>query len=333
MTRRNQKEISGKLAAGSANPFFIPKKVSSEAKVDAIASRDATHISDGNASGSNASLQGPDDIPVPGEEQLASSPESEMAKELAKIAELLAKLQETATEQDKKWSAQDKKLDEIKRSTSVVEARLTEFAGRLDGVEGRLESLEFFQRGIEEVPLAAKVELDNLREKIDDMENRERRLNLKFIGFTEQIEGRDARVFITEAIQVMWPDIEFPRGLEIERAHRLGALRLPVVGQPAPKPRPIIAKFLRYQDKESIMEAARKEKGKWDDKDIMVYPDYSKIVNDKRALFNTCKKLLHQRKKKFSLFYPATLVIYGDNEDRRSFDDHKKALSYINSLG
>ena len=328
MTRRNQKENSLRLPAGSANSFFTPKKVSSEAKMDAIASNDANHISGGKASGNSATIRGPDDIPVNWEERLASSPESETAKELAKIAVLLAELREA---QDKRMDALDKKLDEIQKSTSVVEARLTGFAGRLDEAEGRLEALEFFQKGIEEAPLAAEVELDILKEKIDDMENRERRLNLKFIGFAEQVEDRDARVFITNAIQVMWPDIVFPKGLEIERAHRLGALRLPAAGQSAPKPRPIIAKFLRYQDKESIMEAARKEKGEWDGV-ISVYPDYSKIVNDKRALFNSCKKLLHQRGKKFSLFYPATLVIYGENGDRRSFVDHEKALPYINSL-
>ena len=295
--------------------------------MDAIASSDAKQISGGKASGNSASIR-PDEIPVNGEERLASSPESETAKELAKIAVLLAG-------QDKKMDELGKelgrKLDEIQKSTSVMEARLTGFAGRLDEAEGRLEALEFFQKGVEEAPLAAEVELNFLREKIDDMENRDRRLNLKFIGFAEQVEKRDARAFITNAIQVMWPDIVFPKGLEIERAHRLGALRLPAAGQSAPKPRPIIARFLRYQDKESIMEAARKEKGEWDG-EISVYPDYSKTVNDKRALFNPCKKLLHQRGKKFALFYPATLVIYGENGDRRSFVDHKKALVYINSL-
>ena len=137
MSRRNQKESSGKSAAGLAYSVFNPKKVSSVAKADAIASREAIQISGGNASGGNASLQEPGDIFEPLEDRLASSLEGEMAKELAKIAKLikdtaaaqemrlemkLAKLQETATEQDKKLSAQDKKLDDIKRSTSAVEA-------------------------------------------------------------------------------------------------------------------------------------------------------------------------------------------------------------------
>ena len=312
----------------SLNSFFSPKKVSSEAKMAAIASGDARQISDDKAGGNGASVQ-PGEMPVSGGERLASSLETETAKELAKIAALLAA-------QDKKMDELGKelgrKLDDIQKSALAMEARLTRFSGRLDVAEDRLEALEFFQKGVEEAPLAAEVEVRFLREKIDDMENRDRRLNLKFVGFAEQIEKQDARVFIMNAIQGMWPDIVFPKGLEIERAHRLGALRLPAAGQTAPKPRPIIARFLRYQDKESIMEAARKEKGVWDHGEISVYPDYSKAVNDKRALFIPCKKLLHQRGKKFALFYPATLVIYGENGGRRSFEEHKKALSFINSL-
>ena len=172
-----------------------------------------------------------------------------------------------------------------------------------------------------------------MKEKIDDMENRERRLNLKFIGFAEQVEKRDARVFITNAIQVMWPDIVFPKGLEIEQAHRLGALHLPAAGQTAPKPHPIIARFLRFQDKESIMAAARRARGIWDREEISVYPDFSKAVNEKRALFNPCKKLLHQKGREFALSYPATLVIFGVNGvGRRTFDEHRKAHDYIKSL-
>ena len=72
------------------------------AKADAIASREAIQISGDNASGGNASTQEPGGMFEPlEEEQLASSTEGEMAKELAKIAKLirdmLAKLQETAT--------------------------------------------------------------------------------------------------------------------------------------------------------------------------------------------------------------------------------------------
>ena len=314
---REKTEKPVKTVAAKAFSAFITTKVSTDARASANASLGAIPIR-----GGSVGSQEPSDIFEPVATPPGRTPDSEVARELAKMSKLI---QETS-------AAQDKKLDDIKRSTSAVESKLTEFASRLDTVEGRLDSLEYFSKGLEDVPLATKTELENLREKLDDIENRERRLNLKFIGFSEKCEGRDARAFLGEAIQKIW-NIDFPQGLEIDRAHRLGAVRHPVEGQPRPKPRPIIAKFLRYQDKERIVEAARKAKGTWDGKNIMVFPDYSKIVNDKRALFNSCKKLLHQRKMKFSLVFPAILVIHGDKENRRSFDDHKKALSYINSLG
>ena len=100
-------------------------------------------------------------------------------------------------------------------------------------------------------------------------------------------------------------------------------------GQP---PRPILARFLRFQERERITEAARKMgKVHWDEHHIMVFPDYSKLVTEKRAAFNQCKRLLHERRIKFSVLYPAVLCVK-TADGRREITDPKKALEYIRSL-
>ncbi|KAJ8390577.1 hypothetical protein AAFF_G00101830 [Aldrovandia affinis] len=86
------------------------------------------------------------------------------------------------------------------------------------------------------------------------------------------------------------------------------------------------------QNRERIAEAARKMgEVSWDEHHIMVFPDYSKLVYEKRAAFNQCKRLLHERPLKFSLMYLAVLTLK-TAEGRREFTDPKKALTYIRSL-
>ncbi|KAJ8379104.1 hypothetical protein AAFF_G00231090 [Aldrovandia affinis] len=86
-----------------------------------------------------------------------------------------------------------------------------------------------------------------------------------------------------------------------------------------------------HKVRQRIAEAAPKiGKVSWDGHHIMVFPDYSKLVSEKRAAFNQCKRLLHKRRVKFSLMYPVVLTL--KVEGRREFTDPKKALTYIRSL-
>uniref|UniRef100_A0A667XSU8 L1 transposable element RRM domain-containing protein n=1 Tax=Myripristis murdjan TaxID=586833 RepID=A0A667XSU8_9TELE len=241
----------------------------------------------------------------------------QMAKEISSIYALLKETSET----------QESKLNAIQSATRAVESMLTNIGERLSNAESRLDFLEDAHKALEATPPATKSEVEMLRQKVDDLENRSRRNNLRFVGFPEGSEGRDAAAFLREVIPQLL-ETDFPVGPEIDRAHRSLARRRPD-DQP---PRAILARFLRYQDRERIVEAARKKvKVSWNGHHIMVFPDYSKLVTEKRAAFNQCKRLLHERRVKFSLLYPAVLSLK-TTEGRREFTDPKKALDYIRSL-
>lgn len=246
----------------------------------------------------------------------STAADSEVAKELANMAKLIRDSAE----------AQDKKLEDIRKSTFTVENKVTEISERLNHVEARLSFLEDANQALQQKPPATKDEVQQLREKLDDIENRERRNNLRFVGFPEECEGGDARAFLAGVIPKLW-NIDFPATLEVDRAHRIGARRQAEPGQ-SPRPRALIARFLRFQDRERIMEAARKGKVAWNGHNIHVFPDYSKNVTEKRLRFSECKKLLHDRHMRFSLMFPAVLVIRSP-EGRREFHDPKKARDYI----
>lgn len=100
--------------------------------------------------------------------------------------------------------------------------------------------LEEAHERLEANPPASSEEVEVPRQKIDDMENRERRNNLRFLGFTETCEGSDAVAFLNATIPTLF-NISFPKGLEIERAHRLGLLFTSRDGDQPSRPRLIIA--------------------------------------------------------------------------------------------
>ena len=209
----------------------------------------------------------------------------QMAKDISSIYELLKETSET----------QEHKLNAIQSATRAVEAKLSDIATRLNNVESRIDFLEDANQALETNPPTTQSEVEILRQKLDDFENRSRRNNLHFVGLPEGCEGPDTLAFLRKVIPQML-NIGFQGDLEIDRAHRSLARRRPD-GQP---PRPILARFLRFQDRERISEAARKMGKDWDEHRIMVFPDYSKLVAEKRAAFNQSKHLLHERRIKFS---------------------------------
>lgn len=62
--------------------------------------------------------------------------------------------------------------------------------------------------------------MEELTRKVDDLENRSRRFNLRLVGLLEGEEGPDMCAFL----ETMIPEVfgEFPKPLLIERAHRVG---------------------------------------------------------------------------------------------------------------
>lgn len=243
---------------------------------------------------------------------------SQMAEDISKIYALLKETSEK----------QDTKLNSIEASTKAVESKLTDLATRLGEAESRIAQLEDANAALEAnaSSFVTRPDMEELLLKVDDLENRTRRNNLRFVGFPENCEKSDAVTFMRETIPDLL-NIEFMGGLEIDRAHRSLAKR-----NPNGPPRAILARFLRYQDRDRIVEASR-EMGKleWNGHHIMIFPDYSRMVSEKRAAFKQCKHLLHQKKIAFALVYPATLLLKLPS-GKREFKDAKKALDFIQCL-
>jgi len=199
-----------------------------------------------NADGASASL-------------IASSAQAESN---GKILEAIHSLRADVTTRNDEILAA---ISEIKTDLSSYSGRLTQAEDRIGETEDNVMVLHNTVNGMEKVITA-------LTEKVDDLENRDRRSNLRVIGLPENAEGRDVESFLEKWIpEVLGPE-NFPTPLVIERAHRIPG------GRPKPNspltPRPLILKFLNFRDKVRVMQAAR-AKGKviYGTRHIMFFPE------------------------------------------------------------
>lgn len=213
-------------------------------------------------------------------------------------------------------------LAEIRRSTAAVETKLSTLITRIEDVEKRVEFLESAELE-RQATSATKADVELIWDKLEDLENRSRRNNVRFIGIPEGKEGADTAKFLEELLPGL---LTIDGTLEIERAHRVASQQQSRQGD---RPRPILAKFLRSSDRERVLRAARiKGKLSWGNNTIMLFPDYARATQMKRDKFRECKKMLHERGVSFRLLFPAKLKIE-TKDGVKTFECPRKAMAFI----
>uniref|UniRef100_H3B4E2 L1 transposable element RRM domain-containing protein n=1 Tax=Latimeria chalumnae TaxID=7897 RepID=H3B4E2_LATCH len=190
-------------------------------------------------------------------------------------------------------------VEEMRAENRDTKRRLNEGEQRIDILEKELEKEKKHNAALDP-------KITALAQRLDDQENRARRNNLRILGFPEQREKGKPIQFLQEVLPKLLGLADGTQ-LEVERAHRTLGTR-PEAGQ---RPHPFIVKFLRFQDKERIIHKAR-ERGtlEWEGNKILIFPDLSKELQEKRRRFLDVKKQLREKEVKYGLFYPATLKIF-----------------------
>ncbi|XP_062891743.1 uncharacterized protein LOC134339293 [Mobula hypostoma] len=175
-------------------------------------------------------------------------------------------------------------LEVIRRSIELVESKLLSLITRFTGVEKRVDYPEVTDREQEVNPLASKADIDQLADKLEDIENRNLLNNLRFIGIPEGKEGQDITAFMDKVVSEPVGGQE--EKVEIEHAHRALGPR-PNTGD---RPRPILARFLRSKDRDFVLRAVRvKVKFSWDNNHVMIFLDFSRPTQVKQGKFKECK--------------------------------------------
>ena len=206
------------------------------------------------------------------------------------------------------------KVANIEETVSRLDSEVQVLKTRTKKIEKNVEELEEgFQYNEEDVRdlqhdnKKLEHEVYDLKKQLLYMETYSRRENLKFFGVPENTEstssdmdqGSQQRVAPENTKEVVYQfmeeklKIDHPREkIEFQRIHRLG--------KPKPlKPRPIIARFLRYSDRELVMDHARKHlKGHHD---FHVFEDIPKDLYELRK--QQVKKIKEARERGHTAYF------------------------------
>ena len=164
-----------------------------------------------------------------------------------------------------------------------------------------------------------KIEEDNqesfeyLEDRNEYLENQSRRNNVKILGLPESVDETSWDATEAKVKEQIKNALGIEENLVIERAHRIqkSSINRPRSGfgassqrQKPDEPRPVVAKFLNWKDKERVLKQAREKKPQV----IMFVADLSKRTLDKRR--SKIPELLEARKTgKTAYFIMDKLVI------------------------
>jgi tetrahydromethanopterin S-methyltransferase subunit B len=137
---------------------------------------------------------------------------------------------------------------DLEKSLEFAQESITILTERVDAQAKTISELE---KGVNNLTKSASFE----KERTIKLESHSRRNNLIFYGIPEEVNETSAKTesllysFLEDKLKLKVDDID---GILIERAHRLGKRN--ANGE---KPRPIIAKFSFYKNKEFMLSNAR----------------------------------------------------------------------------
>ncbi len=201
----------------------------------------------------------------------------------------------------------DSKIETIQAGLINIQGSLSSMWDQITEVQQRVSANEDNISDLSKHVQALEKENIYLRDKAEEAENRSQSSNLRFFGIPEHKEGRDVIAFMSQLILQLLGKDNFPVAPVIERAHRSPTFSS---STSSASPRPILVKFLHFQDKVKILRLAR-VKGELIHMGarIHVYPDFSAGLVKKRRQFDAVKKSLCAADMKYSLLYPAKLRV------------------------
>ncbi|RXN27912.1 LINE-1 type transposase domain-containing 1 [Labeo rohita] len=197
----------------------------------------------------------------------------------------------------------------IESSNSAVNELRQDFTRQAElgkALQGRMDSMNANMRSAKQELNTHQQEIINLRDKIVEMEDRSRKCNVRLVGLPESAEGENAVQFLQENLPKWIPSLQVGGKIEIQRAHRIYGGR-----DKANRPRTLIFRLLRYQDRERILDGARAPQSEiiHGSSKLLFFPDFSNETALKRRSFDSVRRKLADRGLRPFLIYPVTLKV------------------------
>ncbi|KAJ1097040.1 hypothetical protein NDU88_002169 [Pleurodeles waltl] len=219
----------------------------------------------------------------------------------------------------------DGKIDNLSYRMDRMTEHLDKHVERLDQSERRVSEVEDGQTQLSTSHVKLTKELNSLRPKVDDLEARSWRKNLRIVGVTESTVIDNMEGFIEGLLVQLLGCTTFSDLFIVERAHRSLATRTP----PGAPPRTIIARLLNYRDHDVALCRARELKTlQYEGITISLYLDFTLQVQEGRRQFIAGKKQLRDLHFEYRMLYPAKLRVEVDGS-LLFFTDHRKLAQFV----
>ncbi|KAJ8386599.1 hypothetical protein AAFF_G00168310 [Aldrovandia affinis] len=231
--------------------------------------------------------------------------------------------QTITTELHRSFAVIETKLDTLQSTVSTNSLKITELESTINNHDQRLEALESTCSA-----LASKN--TQLAAQVLDLQSRSRRNTIRVLGLPEGVEGAQPVAFFGRMLEEMFRDV-LGGVPEIERAHRsLGP-------KPAPhqRPRPVLIRLLRFQEKDRIIREARAKRGqlRYGSHPVLIFEDYPPEIVEQRKKYSEVMATLYKLGCKPALHFPARLTVRLNGvEGRKSLSSVQDANIFISSL-
>uniref|UniRef100_A0A3Q0RYJ6 L1 transposable element RRM domain-containing protein n=1 Tax=Amphilophus citrinellus TaxID=61819 RepID=A0A3Q0RYJ6_AMPCI len=209
-----------------------------------------------------------------------------------------------------------------KEKLSAIHAELASLTAGLGSIRSDMDKLKTSVESNASVLDCHNHAFQELELKLADMEDRNRRCNIRIIGLKEGLEGSNATQYLTSSLPKWFPALAHAQ-IEIMRAHRIYSdARNRGVN------RTLIFNVLCYTTRQAILRAVKKSPLTIDGRKIRFSPDYSNFTVKRRQAFHQAMDAAHTKGLDFFLLYPATLKIK-EGTEYRSFTSSKEAEDYV----
>ena len=207
-------------------------------------------------------------------------------------------------------------IKEIRRDVADLRSSLEFSQANISTIESKLDAANdklVFQGNAVEAHVG---NVGGLQDKVEYLENQSRRNNVRIIGVEE---GDDETWDKSEEVvkELVKKKLELSDDLQIERAHRVGRKRNHEETRPDGStygPRPIVAKFLSWKQREKVLSSARQKRPEG----VSFFPDLSQRTLQRRA--DQIPALIQARKEgKEAYFILDKLIIKNRPIQRRRY--------------
>lgn len=217
---------------------------------------------------------------------------------------------------------------EVNKLAHELRGEIDQLGERTDHLETKFDDMVQYVHVLEEENAGLKNAVSLLQTQQEDLENRERRQNLRFRGVPESIPDKEIRSYLLALFVKLVPhipDIEW----RLDRAHRSLAPKPPQ----GANPRDIIARFHFYESKEALTIATRnRSKVEFKGAKLQIFNDLSSITLAKRRALRPVTSHLQQYQVPYRWGFPFRLSVMKDGS-QHSMRDLQECKTFIKNLG